>query len=104
LDGFKSDARDFEELYKNLTEAGVENLYIMKQKRNTFYLVKSEGLSRDELETQIQNELGESLSRAGVKTISIRDLHWDYCETEDAVPDGDVKVARKVRVKCYSCK
>ncbi len=104
IGGFKSDAQDFEELYKRLTEAGITNIYIMRQSRKVFYLLKNDN-------TKSMEEVGDKLSsfhdamkKADIREdIEVKDLH-SFCDSEDALPDGDVKVARKVRVECYICK
>lgn len=104
IGGFKSDAKDFEELYKKLTEGGITNIYIMRQTRKVFYLVKNDNAKSTEEVGSNLNGLQDSMKEANIREdIEVKDLH-SFCDTDDALPDGEVKVAHKVKVECYSCK
>jgi len=104
IGGFTSDPKDFEELYKRLTEVGITNLYIMRQSRKVFYLVKNDNAKSTEEVGNNLSDLHRTMKEADIREdIEVKDLH-SFCDAADAVPDGDVKVAHKVKLECYSCK
>ncbi|MDB5272232.1 MAG: hypothetical protein JWO58_599 [Chitinophagaceae bacterium] len=104
IGGNQSSPKAFEELYHQLS-GSLTNLYLFKESKHSYYLIKKDNCDSQQELLDKQNEVEAAIQQAGA-TADIRVINLtSYCELKDDVQmDDNVKLKGKDRLDCYTCK